>query len=160
MAENEPSRPTDAGRALEGCANSANSAKTPSRRFPAPWSVVEAAEAYVVTDANGTKLAFSYFDTAERGANAIRWLKPEARQLMDAIARLPELLKGEGSPTVQMPIHAPWTVQDRGDWLRVTDAAGHSVCDVYVESPRAGSLTWDEARRIANGIAKLPGLVG
>lgn len=33
------------------------------------------------------------------------------------------------------------------------------VCAVYVDQPTAGSLTWDEARRIVNIIAKLPDLL-
>ena len=34
----------------------------PSRRFPAPWSVEELAECFIVRDANGQALAYVYFE--------------------------------------------------------------------------------------------------
>ena len=47
---------------------------SPLRRFPAPWSVRELEQAFVVSDANGQALAYVYFrkDENEAGhANAL-----------------------------------------------------------------------------------------
>lgn len=59
----------------------------------------------------------------------------------------------------------PWTVEKTGGGFRVVDANGVLLAYVYARDDlAAGSqgslwLTTDEARRIANGIAKLPGLL-
>lgn len=121
----------------------------PRRRFPAPWSVVGAAEAFVVVDAHGTFLTFTYFDEVERGANSIRWMKPAAREIAEGIARLPA-----GDAMLPSMITAPCTAEDRTTWFKVTDANRRDVCAVYVDEPHAGSLSRDEARRIAAGIAR------
>jgi hypothetical protein len=53
-----------------------------SRRFPAPWSVHELDQAFVVQDANGQAVASTYFrrDANEaRQANVLMW--DEARRI-------------------------------------------------------------------------------
>jgi hypothetical protein len=131
-----------------------------SLRFPRPWTVEEVAEAYVVTDVSGTRLGFVYFDEASRGANSIRRLKPKALELAQAIAALPGLMQGERAREAPAPLGGSWTATDRTTWFTVDDSSGSRVCAVYVGHPEAGSLTWDEARRLANGVARLPVLTG
>lgn len=129
------------------------------RRFPAPWSVEEAAEAFVVVDAIDQRLSFNYFDEEERGANSSRLRKPDAFNVAWVISRLPALIRGEKALGVA-PLHqGPWTATDHSTWFAIDDASGRRVCTVYVDHPDAGALTWDEARRLANGIAKLPELM-
>jgi len=59
---------------------------------------------------------------------------------------------------------APWRVELTPGGYAVRDASGMAVAYVYAR-PEGGmlgmerSLTWDEARRIATGIAKLPELM-
>jgi hypothetical protein len=42
---------------------------------------------------------------------------------------------------------------------RERDHAGQALAYVYYDHPQAGDLTWDEARRTAANIAKLPDLL-
>ena len=130
------------------------------RRFPVPWTVEEVAEAFAVVDANGTRLSFIYFDADERGANSIRPLKPEALKVAEAISALPALMQGERVGDMDTSLRGPWTATDRATWFTVDDATGRRVCSVYVDHPEAGSLTWDEARRLVNGMARVPELFG
>ena len=65
---------------------------TPPRRFPAPWSVRELEQAFVVSDANGQALAYVYFRKDENEARQARVLThDEARRIAANIAKLPEL---------------------------------------------------------------------
>ncbi|MBB5051789.1 hypothetical protein HNQ36_001743 [Afipia massiliensis] len=66
------------------------------RRFTPPWRVEEEnAETFVVTDANGTKVAWIHHREASScyhlGALGLSF--DEARRIANAIARLPEFLK-------------------------------------------------------------------
>jgi hypothetical protein len=57
----------------------------------------------------------------------------------------------------------PWTVHKVAGGYRVDDAAGQALAHVYGREAhmalQAKGLTWDEARRIAAGIARLPELM-
>jgi hypothetical protein len=64
-----------------------------------------------------------------------------------------------GMPKRHFP--PPWSVEDNGACFIVRDRAGQALAYVdYEEEPgrrtAAGLLTWDEARRIATNIAKIP----
>jgi hypothetical protein len=64
-----------------------------SRRFPTPWRVRELCEAFVVEDANGTPIAYTYFDTNRMpsASTSDKLTQDEARQVAANIANLPEL---------------------------------------------------------------------
>jgi hypothetical protein len=66
-----------------------------SRRFPAPWTIEELNDAcFVVSDANGQKLAYVYFeDEPGRRAAAKLLTKDEARRIASNIAKLPDCLR-------------------------------------------------------------------
>lgn len=60
---------------------------------------------------------------------------------------------------------APWTVREIPGGYVVQDATGTALAYVYAPDERSrsalpASLTLDEARRIARGIARLPTLMG
>jgi len=60
---------------------------------------------------------------------------------------------------------APWRVRQIAGGYLVEDASGRTVAYVYAaEGARLTAmphaLTWDEARRVAAGIARLPELLG
>jgi len=67
------------------------------RGFPPPWSVREASDAcFIVSDANGQKLAYVYYENEPgRGSAAKLLTKDEARRIATNFARLPELLKSQ-----------------------------------------------------------------
>jgi hypothetical protein len=59
----------------------------------------------------------------------------------------------------------PWTVVEVPGGFKVIDAEGQSLAYIYsrerdADAGIAGVLTWDEGRRIASNIAKLPTLLG
>lgn len=69
------------------------------RRFPPPWTIREVAEAFRVDDANGSAIAYVYFDREDRGANQDRMSYDQARRVASNIAKLPELLGAVEPPS-------------------------------------------------------------
>ena len=67
------------------------------RRFPPPWTIEELNDAcFVVSDANGQKLAYVYFEEEPGRRSAGKLLsKDEARRIAANLARLPELLMAQ-----------------------------------------------------------------
>ena len=63
----------------------------PERRFPPPWSVEELNDAcFIVSDANGQKLAYVYFEEEPGRRSAAKLLtKDEARRIAVNFAKLP-----------------------------------------------------------------------
>jgi hypothetical protein len=70
-----------------------------TRRFPPPWSVEEHSECFAVTDANGQRLAFIYFDpdaSNETGrAPMDRLTRDEARRIAANFAKLPAFIEAD-----------------------------------------------------------------
>ena len=67
------------------------------RGFPSPWIVEEANDpCSIVSDANGQKLAYVYFEEDPERRSAAKLLtKAEARRIAVNFARLPELLRSQ-----------------------------------------------------------------
>jgi len=67
--------------------------KSPSRRFPPPWSIEDIGSAYIVKDSGRQKLAYIYYEEAV-GDRRPRSAHPR-RGAADAanVAKLPELLR-------------------------------------------------------------------
>jgi hypothetical protein len=60
------------------------------RSFPAPWSVEELDNCFVVIDSTGQKLAYVYFEEESGRRSAAKLLtKDEARRIAANIAKLP-----------------------------------------------------------------------
>jgi hypothetical protein len=64
--------------------------------FPPPWTVEETDACFIVSDANGQKLAYVSFEEEPGRRSAAKLLsKYEARRIAVNFARLPELLKSQ-----------------------------------------------------------------
>ena len=65
-----------------------------TRRFPAPWTVVELHDSFRIVDANGMHLAYVHYDDdSNRRDRNNRMSKDEARQIAVSIAAVPEMRK-------------------------------------------------------------------
>lgn len=67
----------------------------PQRRFPRPWTVEQTDGAFIVRDATGRALAYTYFPVNYDGLGTLSrdHLSPdEARRIAVNIAKLPDLL--------------------------------------------------------------------
>jgi hypothetical protein len=63
-----------------------------ARRFPAPWSIDELMESFVVKDATGQVLAYVYFeDEPQRKLSMKRLSRDEAFRIAVNIAKLPRV---------------------------------------------------------------------
>jgi hypothetical protein len=69
----------------------------PPRHFAAPWHADKMPGGYVVRDANGQALAYLYSRDNEAEARQAKVLtNDEARRIAANVARLPELVEGQG----------------------------------------------------------------
>ncbi|KQT09851.1 hypothetical protein ASG40_08910 [Methylobacterium sp. Leaf399] len=59
-----------------------------ARSFPSPWTVVEGPGAFCVEDAEGGRIAWTYFDD-DAGTGAMT--REEAHRVAKAIAMVPEM---------------------------------------------------------------------
>jgi hypothetical protein len=69
--------------------------KPSPRRFPPPWTIEEHNDAcFIVTDADGQKVAYVYFEDEPGRRSAAKLLtRDEARRIAANIAKLPALLR-------------------------------------------------------------------
>lgn len=68
------------------------------RRFPRPWTVTQSDGAFIVRDANGVALSYTYYPSNYDGLGTLQrdHLSPdEARRIATVIAKLPDLLSPE-----------------------------------------------------------------
>ena len=70
------------------------------RRFPRPWTVEQSDGAFIVRDANGMALSYTYYPVNYEGLGTLQrnHLSPdEARRIAAGIAKLPDLLANNKS---------------------------------------------------------------
>jgi hypothetical protein len=66
----------------------------PDRKFPPPWTIEDNGACFIVRDANGQALAYSYYEEeAGRSTAASLLMRDEARRIAANIAKLPSLLR-------------------------------------------------------------------
>jgi hypothetical protein len=67
------------------------------RRFPPPWSIEELNDVrFIVSDANGQKLGYFYFEEEPGRRSAVKLLtKDETRRIAVNFAKLPKLLQSD-----------------------------------------------------------------
>ena len=63
------------------------------RSLPAPWSIEELEECFIVRDANERILAQIYFEDEDSRRTKRRFTRDKARRIATNIAKLPALLK-------------------------------------------------------------------
>lgn len=75
-----------------------NDDAVPRRRFPPPWRIEQTDGAFIVRDANGMAVAYTYYPVNYAGLGTLtaqHLSEDEARRIARGIARLPELLSKE-----------------------------------------------------------------
>jgi hypothetical protein len=66
----------------------------PDRKFPPPWTIEDNGACFVVRDANGQALAYTYYEEEPgRRTSASLLTRDEARRIAANIAKLPNLLR-------------------------------------------------------------------
>lgn len=110
-----------------------------------------------MSDASGCRLIYCYADFEGRSSVMGQMDAATAERVAHAIAKLPRVLKGEAAERGEIPA-GPWSVEDSDGMFRV-NSPGYAVAGIYYADRRAGDLTWDEARRIAAGVARLSTLL-
>jgi hypothetical protein len=126
------------------------------RRFPPPWRAEPIPAGQLIVDATGTKLAYVYgVDPRAQTSMAGSLTFAQAEMIAAAITQLPDVLR-EGRQAPALSVRMTLTVEESSEFFRVRDAGNYGVATIYFVDKRAGDLTWDEARRIAANVAKLP----
>jgi len=66
----------------------------PDRKFPPPWTIEDNGACFMVRDANGQALAYTYYEEEPGRRTAASLLtRDEARRIAANIAKLPNLLR-------------------------------------------------------------------
>jgi len=66
----------------------------PDRKFPPPWTIEDNGACFMVRDANGQALAYTYYEEEPgRRTSASLLTRDEARRIAAKIAKLPNLLR-------------------------------------------------------------------
>jgi hypothetical protein len=141
--------------------------KTPphssDRVFRQPWTYAAVGAGFRISDADGVWLAYVFGDhPGSIAARSNKLTRAQSETVARAVAQLPALLdESLQADTTPMPavLRTPFRVEDCGNWFPVSDAHGFRIAEVYAGERRACHLTADQARSIANGIARLPELL-